>query len=196
MISLRTLTIAAALALQTFGANAAELKNHVEELDRVDVYGSRTPLWKLREAIIEAEDRFHARYNDLNTKDDFDIKCRVEASTGTRLTTRKCKPLYQEDAVQEGAKQAVELRQKFQSNGGHALLGSNSPPVPAALAIMARRPEFERNMREVVQEHPELSVLLQQRAEAAEALARATRQDRNERVETPENSDRPTALQK
>jgi hypothetical protein len=61
---------------------------------------------------------------------------------------------------------------------------------------MARRPEFEKNMRNVVQEHPELSVLLQQRTEAAEALARATRQDRNERVETPENSDRPTALQK
>jgi hypothetical protein len=196
MISLRTLAAVAVLALQTFGANAADLNDHVEELDRVDVYGSRPDLSKLREAIVEAEDRFYARYNDINAKDDFDIKCRVEASTGTRLIKRTCKPLYQEVAVQEGAKQAVELRQKFQSNGGYALLGSNSPPVPAAIIIMARRPEFEKNMRDVVQKHPELAVLLEQRAAAAEALARATRRDRNEMVETPENKDRPTALQK
>lgn len=182
---LRTLFGAAAFSLVGFGMAASSLVPHVakaaigsdtpEELDRVDVYGTPAAVWTLRQAVIEAEDRFFSRYNELNRNDDFDVNCRVEARTGTRLNTRTCRPLYQEVAVQEGAKQAVELRQKFQSEGGRALLGSNSPPVPAAIAIMARRPEFERNMRSVVQSHPELLALLEERATAAQALEKATR---------------------
>src|SRR5690606_34848324 len=126
-------------------------------------------------AVVEAEDRFYERYNELNANDDFDVKCRVEASTGTRLTTRTCRPLYQEDAVQEGAKEAVELRQRFQSYGGEALLGATSPPVPAAVKIMAIRPAFERAMRNLVQAHPELMDLLKERAATAAALEEATR---------------------
>lgn len=155
-----------------------------EELDRVEVYGTRPALSKLRQAVIEAEDRFYSKYNELKLNNDFDVNCRVEARTGTRLATRTCRPLYQEDAVQEGAKQAVELRQKFQSYGGEALLGSNTPPVPAAVAIMARRPGFERNMRNVVQRHPELIALLEERAATVEALEKGMHRERMKESDT------------
>ncbi len=178
MNSVRTLITAVNLSLQLHSASAAESTVSLEELDQVEVYGARLEPSELRHAIIEAEDRFYEAYNELNTNDDFDVTCRVEARTGTRLTTRTCKPQYQEDAVQEGAKQAVELRQGFQSLGGEALLGATSPPVPGAIKIMARRPEVERNMRNLVRKHPELTELLRQRAAAAAALEAATRRDR------------------
>jgi hypothetical protein len=37
-----------------------------EQFDEVVVRG--TPLWELRENVIKAEDRFHARYNDERRK--------------------------------------------------------------------------------------------------------------------------------
>jgi hypothetical protein len=196
MTSIRTILFAAALSLQLHAANATESNGPLEELDRVQIYGSRPELSKLRQAIIEAEDRFYSRYNALNTNDDFDVNCRVEARTGTRLTTRTCRPVYQESAVQEGAKQAIELRQKFQSFGGQALLGSNSPPVPAAITITARRPEFERNMLDVVKKHPELAALLKERAAAADALKKEMRRDGDEGVETSQTEDRSESLSK
>ncbi len=163
----------ASLMLPLRAAPAGAPSDVADELDQVLVYGSKEELWQLRQAIIEAEDRFYERYNVLNSNNDFDMTCRVEARTGTRLTTRTCKPLYQERAVQEGAKQAVEIRQVFQDS--HILV---SPPVPAAIAIMARRSEFERHMRSVVLESPELGLLLKERAAAVEKLEAATRRDR------------------
>ncbi len=151
-------------------ALAGAPSDDADELEQVNVYGSKEEPWQLRQAIIEAEDRFYERYNDLNSNNDFDMKCRVEARTGTRLVTRTCKPIYQENAVQEGAKQAIEVRQYFQATGQ---LGT--PPVPAAIAIMARRSEFERHMRSVVLGTPELGLLLKERAAAVERLEAATR---------------------
>jgi hypothetical protein len=49
----------------------------------------------LRQAVVEAEDRFHARYNELNDNDDFDVNCRQEARTGTKLERRICRAVYQ-----------------------------------------------------------------------------------------------------
>lgn len=129
MTTVRTLAIAAALSLQAHAA-AAGSNDQAQELDRVEVHGTTPELWKLREVVIEAEDRFYAKYNEVNVNDDFDVNCRVEAKTGTRLKARTCRPLYKEYAVQEGAKQAVEVRQRFQAYGGEAQLGASSPPVP------------------------------------------------------------------
>lgn len=174
--SIHVFVVAAAWSLQLHAATEVPASGEAsDELDRVEIHGLRPDLWELRRAVVETEDRFYAKYNELNQADEFDLKCRVEAPTGSRLTRRTCRPLYQEDAVQEGAKQAVELRQKFQSDGGEALLGSNSPPVPAAIAITARRTAFERNMRSVVQRHPELLTLLEERIAAARALEKAER---------------------
>ncbi len=173
MPSLHLLAVTVSLILPLCAAIAGAPSDDAEELEQVNVLGSKVEPWQLRQAIIEAEDRFYKRYNELNSDNDFDMTCRVEARTGTRLVTRTCKPLYQENAVQEGAKQAVEIRQVFQDS--HILV---SPPVPAAIAIMARRSEFERHMRSVVLGSPELGSLLKERAAAVERLEAATRRDR------------------
>jgi len=188
---LSSLVMTAALALRLHAASAAAPDDDLKELDQVQIYGSRQETSELRQAIIEAENRFYERYNELNSNNDFDINCLVEARTGTRLATRTCRPLYQEEAVREGAKQAVEMRQKFQSFGGANQL--SSPPVPAAIAIMARRPEFERHMRKLVLESPELGLLLQARAAAVEALEAAMLRERRELSATAPSKGQPEA---
>lgn len=67
-----------------------------EELEEVVVRG--TKLWQMREAIVNAEKRFYALYNELNTNDDFDVHCDLEAPLGTRLKSRVCRVAYVADA--------------------------------------------------------------------------------------------------
>jgi hypothetical protein len=67
-----------------------------QELDEVIVEGS--PLWKLRREIRETEDRFYARYNELNTNDDFDVYCAKQAALGSRLRSTRCRIAFYQDA--------------------------------------------------------------------------------------------------
>lgn len=69
----------------------------VETLDEVVVKGNLTSLSGLRAAIIAAEDRFYARWNELNADDQYDIQCRVEAPTGRRMFRRSCAPRVVDD---------------------------------------------------------------------------------------------------
>ena len=60
----------------------------VETTDEVLVHGTR--LRDLKAAVVAAEDRFYMRYNDLNKVDDYDIDCRMDMHTGTRIPQRRC----------------------------------------------------------------------------------------------------------
>ncbi|HXC59445.1 MAG TPA: hypothetical protein VN645_09010 [Steroidobacteraceae bacterium] len=133
------------------------------ETDEVVVNGERVKLDAMRHEIIQLEDQFYSRYNELNTIRDFDIQCIEEARTGTRFIKRTCKPVYQEKAVNAEGKAAFEVLQSFRSRGM-----AGSPPVPAAGEIERRRLDFQKNMEEVARRNPELSRLLQQRGELIE----------------------------
>lgn len=133
------------------------------ETDEVVVRGERVKLDEMREEIIQLEDNFYARYNELNTVRDFDILCIAEAKTGTRFIKRSCRPVYQEKAVNEEGKAAFEVLQSFRSRGM-----AGSPPVPAAGTIERRRLEFQKNMEEVARRNPQLGELLKQRGELIE----------------------------
>jgi hypothetical protein len=124
---------------------AASATDKPAQLDQLDVNATRT-LSELRREVVAAEDRFYAEYNELNDNDDFDVKCREDARTGTRLEVRICRAVYQEEAIREGAKEGLETMQCLRSNYGKC--GAvNSPPVPAAVRIMALESDFQRNMR-------------------------------------------------
>jgi hypothetical protein len=154
---------------------AAAANDTLSELNPVTVYGSRD-IARLRQAVVEAEDRFYARYNELNDNDDYDVNCRMEARTGTRLERRICRAVYQEEAIRESSKEGLEIRQIFQSSGSRN--GPNmprSPPVPAGLRILAMQPDFQRNMTSVVSRSRVLTRLLKERAEAQAALDAAKR---------------------
>jgi hypothetical protein len=106
----------------------AEAESGDDELEEVLVRGTR--LWQLREAIVEAEDRLYARYNELNKNRDFDIHCRREAPIGTRLKKRICQVRFFEDAQAEYARALVT--------------GSGYAPDPNQV-MMQRQGEFHAN---------------------------------------------------
>lgn len=116
-----------------------------EVLDEVLVLG--TQLWKLRQNMIETEDRFYALYNKLNKNQDFDVHCHVEAPTGRIVKERVCRVAFIERA------QEVEVK---------ALLDGHSAP-PADMVTQARQADFEKHFLKVVNSDPRLRKLVRER---------------------------------
>lgn len=64
--------------------------SRISSLDEVIVTGKLDSLSGIRAAIKDSEDRFYARYNELNKNRDYDITCRTEAPTGSRVDRDNC----------------------------------------------------------------------------------------------------------
>jgi hypothetical protein len=166
--------VAASLLAQS-NSYAASSTEKLSQLDQIDVYADRT-LSQLRRDLVEAEDRFYAEYNELNDNDEFDVNCQRDPRTGSRLVLRICRAAYQEEAIRESSREGLEMQQRFQDecrNG--ACSAPRTPPVPAGVTILAREPEFKRNMRSVVSRSRVLRRLLKERAEAQARLEAAQR---------------------
>ena len=130
-----------------------------ELLDEVEVHSRR--LSRMRDDVIQEENRFYALFNDVNKDDDFDVHCKYDAYTGTRIKQRTCKVAYYEKAQ---AEEAVALL-----NGDIV--------TPADLVAMARAPEARQKMLAVINATPELRRLILER-DTLERKYEATRKAR------------------
>lgn len=181
----RSLAATAALLICVTAAPAAEPPGPqsawpgAQALDEVVVQGRRIELAQLRDQLIQLEDRYYARYNELNTRDIFDIHCADEARTGTRLERRYCRAEFEIRAFQqEGIEHYWSL---FRVMGGESktreAVAEWIPPAPPSLQIERRRAEFRRTMERVTRDNPELVDLLQQRAQLAGKYEKLLRGD-------------------
>jgi hypothetical protein len=152
--------LAAMIALPALAAAPATQK---ADLDEVTVNGERVKIDALRKQIVQLEDKFYDRYNELNTIDDFDIHCIEEARTGTRFIKRSCRALYQEHALADEGQAAFRILQRFREKGPP--IADSGPPLPASLIIQQRLPEYKKNLEDVTRRNPELSRLLAERGE-------------------------------
>lgn len=137
--------------------------------EEVLVRGTR--LRELKAAIVVAEDRFYARYNELNLVDDYDIDCRMDAHTGTRIPQRRCfaKLLLKAMALEgEEALRAFQDHPKPQDMPG----APPSEPRPAGMSAAGSVPhtnpeaewlahfdDYRDNMLYLLAKHPELQRL-------------------------------------
>jgi hypothetical protein len=155
-------TALAVLALGFTGLAQAAATNAVSEttdLPEVQVVGKR--LYQMRKDIINAENKFFAKFNELNKNDEFDIHCVMNAETGTHLKKRLCRVQFYEDA------QRQEAQARF---GG--------PPAPSAeLVALERGPEYKKAALTIINAHPELLRLVKER-DALEKKYDATRKQR------------------
>jgi hypothetical protein len=151
--------VALALGVAPVRAASPVAVNDATELPEVQVMGKR--LYQMRQDIIRAEDQFFARFNELNTDDDFDVHCTMEAPTGTRLKQRVCR---------------VQFYEKAQAEEAQALLRGEFAP-PADLVAVERSAEYEKKALAVINAHPELLKLVRER-EALEKRYIATRKAR------------------
>jgi hypothetical protein len=116
-----------------------------QELDEIIVRG--TPLWKLRKAIVESEERFYALYNQLNDQDEFDVRCRQEAPLGTRLKRRICRIAFHEEA---------------QAQFAQAMLWGE-PGVDPDLLLLTRRDEYREHALQIINSDARLLKLVRER---------------------------------
>ena len=141
----------AVLAAETSAVAPADL-SEIRDLEEIVVTGDRT-LSAAREAIVEAEDRFYNRYNELNTDDKFDIKCRMQEQ-GSKFRVRVCIPRY----VEEGT-HAEAMKLLMPSSVGGAVMLASSETVGASL-----RAELKKRTLDLVRKDPELMRALLERA--------------------------------
>jgi hypothetical protein len=116
---------------------------------------------EMRKEVVAAEDRFLARYNELNQRREYKIICQRVTPTGTRFYHRECKPQFISDATEAEAR---------------GWLGGYSTP-PSAMVISDKSPGFTKNMVDLVRKSPDLVKLANERAAAEkrynDALKRA-----------------------
>lgn len=151
--------MAYALGMGPVHAASPEPVSETTELPEVQVMGKR--LYQMRQDIIKAEDKFFALFNQLNTDDDYDVHCAMEAPTGTRLKQRVCR---------------VQFYEKAQAEEAQAILRGEYAP-PADLVAVERGAEYERKALAVINAHPELLKLVRER-EALEKKYNAARKER------------------
>jgi hypothetical protein len=139
-------------------AAAAGVSADVEELEEVEVLGRK--LWQMRQDILVVEERFYSMYNELNTDDDFDIRCERVARTGTLIKQRVCKPVFHARAQEEEGRAFAE--------------GRAAPP--ASLVLLQRNAEYRNVTRDLVTKNPHLLELLKERAELQQKYDRARKE--------------------
>jgi hypothetical protein len=77
-------------------------------VDQVVIQATRAKLVKLEKEVLLAQQRFYERYNELNTKRDYAMKCYNEADTGSRFKKTYCQPVFANKAQEEQARRAVQ----------------------------------------------------------------------------------------
>jgi hypothetical protein len=84
--------------------------------DEVIVRGRRPE--QLRVEIERAENAFYERFNAVNSDDEYDIVCRYQAVTGSRVPRRICEPEYELAAQAQAGQQEVLGLQGSAFGGG------------------------------------------------------------------------------
>jgi len=133
-----------ALASPAFAADSTGSRVQAPVDGEVTVRATRK-LAEIRKEIRAAQDRFIARYNELNTVREYAIACSEEAPTGSGFSRYACRPQYVNTATADEASEWV--------------LGHFS--IPSGTVTASKREGFRQNMLAVSSKSPELQKLAQ-----------------------------------
>jgi hypothetical protein len=151
------------------GSRAASAAEDPEALDEVLVRGAR--LHELRAAVIKAEDRMLARYNELNQDDDLDIECLQLTPTGTHFAYRYCLTRLQKRAQQKDSSAFLDFARASDTQNGQA------PPLnDTGIRLMERSTEYRTILVQLLRDHPELREMLKERGDAQRRYETARRE--------------------
>jgi hypothetical protein len=139
-----------------------------EVLDEVLVRGKR--LNELKAAIVVAEDRFYARYNELNKVDIFDIECAVDAPIGTKIPQRLCLTKLQLNARSDHGREYLQNLQETTKHapgkGGGSLAPGKPPDTDPDVVWSARYDEYRNNMLDLLKQNRDLQRLAREGEDA------------------------------
>lgn len=162
-LPVKLLTLALAGLLPHGHAAGAEAEAGTE-LDEVTVHGVR--LRDMPREIDKAEERFFQLYNELNEKQDLDIRCYKDTPTGSRIPQQICKPVF-------FARAQENLMQNLLARLGVA--GALKRDARLPMQVMHERfDELVDNLAQLLEDNPQLMQLLQERSQL-EARYKAAR---------------------
>jgi hypothetical protein len=144
--SVRPLTVLDAASVGAATPPGAAARAVTSDTEEVVVQG-RSMVF-LHDQLALAEDKLYAVYNDINTVDEFDIHCRMHATTGTRIPQRRCLPNFA-GRLEERKGQAV-LRNLHRESAFD--LDWQTPGAQ----MIRKTAELEAHMQRLALEHPEL----------------------------------------
>ena len=115
-----------------------------DPIAEVEINAQREKLYVLRKELVKLEDQFYAKYNEINTNNQFDVHCRMERRTGTNLSARVCTPVFVDNATEDEARAFLEGR----------------TITPASMVILEKTPAYKKNLLDVSKANPELRKVL------------------------------------
>jgi hypothetical protein len=123
-------------------------------LAEVEITAERARLGEMRAQILQLENQFYARYNQVNTSHQYDvIVCRSLRYTGSHVDRRSCAPA--------SALRVVPYLDPLPLRTDVTFTVETTKD-PAQLRA------YQRNMVDVVRKHPELLELIKERSELVE----------------------------
>jgi len=149
MLNERTIEVAAKPVTQ---APAPTIPAVPAPLGEVEVIAQREKLETLREELARLDEKFYAAYNGFNTNPQYNIVCTTERRRGRRGAQRICEPAFVKDATRDAEAARVA-----------------DPCAPSAKpVVLSKTADYQTNVIDVVEKHPQLVELLKERHELAQ----------------------------
>lgn len=108
----------------------AETSSRLEE---VTVRGQR-PVVAYRLALEASRDRIFEIFNEINSDDEFDIHCRNEQRTGSRIRRRVCRPQFSRDVAGDAAGEYVDALRSNCAGGSQECIFGNPSAAQTAMS--------------------------------------------------------------
>ena len=105
--SLMGITFSTAQTQDTGSSASKEQDAQTRPIEEITVLGERS-FFTLRLEIEAAEEEVYGLFNELNTNDDFDVKCTREVYTGSHFKRRSCMAAYLREAEAENAQNQLK----------------------------------------------------------------------------------------
>ncbi len=131
----------------------------------------------LRLQIRLAEEAVYERFNELNSDDEFDIHCRLDTFTGSRMLHRVCQPNFQRTAQENAGRETVIGLQGGPSFGAQQFAGEAHLKQQALAEEMRRLAREDEELLQALTRIVRLEQRLDERRESGGAsFSAGTRQ--------------------
>jgi len=156
---LRVIGIISSLMGITFStAQTQDTGSSASKEREITVLGERS-FFTLRLEIEAAEEEVYGLFNELNTNDDFDVKCTREVYTGSHFKRRSCMAAYLREAEAENAQNQLKgIDTRLSLSGVKGEVRQQTLAMEAEMAQLALdNPGFLQALRKLAELHGALN---------------------------------------
>ncbi len=150
--SIMGITFSTAQTQDTGSSASKEQEAQTRPIEEITVLGERT-FFTLRLEIEAAEEEVYGLFNELNTNDDFDVKCTREVFVGSHFKRRRCMAAYLREAEAENAQNQLRgIDTRLSLSGVQGEVQQQTLAMEAEMAQLALdNPEFLQALRKLAE---------------------------------------------